>query len=151
MFEFICIVDSVRGEFVEGFHIMSLMRRLIEYGFSYPRTRYFSLRGQRKVSKRNPPDTACFLRFSHLPHVAGRDSLSLPATCGIPAAPLRASPDNCSDARRGIRDVFYHSIFCTYVTKYSCFESVCVIVNIINARYRHFFFILAIKQAENKL
>jgi hypothetical protein len=32
---------------------------------------------QRKVSKRNPPDAACFLRFSHLPGVAGRDFLSL--------------------------------------------------------------------------
>ncbi|WP_152976335.1 hypothetical protein [Methyloglobulus morosus] len=32
---------------------------------------------QRKVSKRNPPDAACFLRFSHLPGVVKRDSLSL--------------------------------------------------------------------------
>jgi hypothetical protein len=26
-------------------------------------------------------------------------------TCGIPAAPLRAIPDKCSDARRGIREM----------------------------------------------
>ncbi|MEQ1546500.1 hypothetical protein [Methyloglobulus sp.] len=33
--------------------------------------------GQRKVSKRNPPDAAYFLRSSVLTGVAGRDFLSL--------------------------------------------------------------------------
>jgi hypothetical protein len=32
---------------------------------------------QRKVSKRNPPDAACFLRFSYLSWVVKRDVLSL--------------------------------------------------------------------------
>ncbi len=38
--------------------------------------------------KRNPPGAAWFLRFSHLPGVAGRDFPVPPVTCGIPAAPL---------------------------------------------------------------
>jgi hypothetical protein len=80
----------------------SLPRRFFECGFSYPRTRYFSLCGQRKVSKRKPPDAACSLRFSHLPGVVKRDFPVPLTTCGIPAAPLRAIPDKCSDARRGI-------------------------------------------------
>jgi hypothetical protein len=59
-----------------------------EYQFPHWQAGYFSLRGQRKVAKRIPPDAACFLRFSHLPGVAGRDFPVPPATRGIPAAPL---------------------------------------------------------------
>jgi hypothetical protein len=43
---------------------------------------------QRKVSKRKPPDAACFLRFSHLPGVAKRDFPVPFTTCGFHAAPL---------------------------------------------------------------
>jgi hypothetical protein len=57
------------------------------------------------TQRKGDPDAACFLRFSHLSRVAGRDFLSLRQRAASLPHRYRAIPDKCSDARRGIRDI----------------------------------------------
>jgi len=57
-------------------------------------------RNQRK----GDPNAASSCALAILSGFARKDIPVLLAKCGIPAAPLRAIPDKCSDARRGIRE-----------------------------------------------
>ena len=79
------------------------LTRLIECGFSYPRTRYFLLLRQKKVSKEKA--ARCRLlpalrRFYwSLPE---RTSLSFWQSAASMPHPLRAIPNKNASARRGI-------------------------------------------------
>ena len=82
----------------------SLRDNLFECGFSHPRARYFSLRGQRKVSQRKAarlPLESCAPQLS-----AGGNRRDIPvprSPSGIHSAPLRVIPAENSGARRGKR------------------------------------------------
>ncbi len=60
---------------------------------------------QRKVSKRNPPDAAGFLRSAVFIGVCQKGHPCPSGKVRLPAAPLRAIPDKTASARRGIRGI----------------------------------------------
>ena len=73
-------------------------------GFSHPKASFFSLRGQRKETKRKArPDAAYFLR-SVIFIVGLPEGISYPSGNVRPPCrtPFRAIPDKNASARRGI-------------------------------------------------